>query len=149
MQAAKRAIAFARAACWAGVTAGGPPPGRYFRQAPSAARNCGEAGLASVIATPNSETTRVPPVPPADPREAWSPCDLRHVMSAAVLGLDDADELGVARVVEGRLATDDAFDPPQPAAAEAMPRTAGRRTSMRADTFRRKSPTSKPALNRF
>jgi hypothetical protein len=126
---------------------GGPPPGRYFRQAFRADWNCGEPGLAPVTATPKSEMTSFP-VLPAEPREAWSPCDLRHVMSAVVLGFE-GDEFGVVRVVDGRLATDDGFEPPQPAAITTVPTRQSANTNGRRDTRKRKPTVSKPPLNRF
>jgi hypothetical protein len=121
----------------------------YFRQAFSADWNCGEAGLAPGIAT--SPSLIALPLPTAELRVAWSPCALRHVISAALLGLEGAapaGEVDVVPVVDGRFATDVGFEPPHPART-AIPTRPGRKARTRPDTSPRKPAPSKPSLNRL
>jgi hypothetical protein len=123
IQAAKRASAVACSACWAGVSWGGPPPGRNFRHACSAAWNCDELGSTFPIDTPKIV---LPPL--GGPEEAGNPREATHAAKAALLGLVDGEDwlvLVVVEVVGARLATEGAFElPPQPAASSARPAVA-------------------------
>ena len=89
MQEAKLSIAFAAVARWAGVKAGGPPPGRNLRQACIAAWNCGESGLTfPPIVTPKTVRERLDAAA-AEPTEAENPCESKQAANAAVLGRAD------------------------------------------------------------
>jgi hypothetical protein len=70
-------------------------------------------------------------------------------MSAAVLGFDEGDELAVVRVGEGRLATGDGFEPPQPAAITTVATRASASANGVLDMKKRKPTVSKPPLNRL
>jgi hypothetical protein len=115
MQAAKLAIAFAHSARCAGVAEGGPPPGRYLRQACIADWNCGESGRAPVTTTPGRWIASFGAVA-ADPIAADNPLASRQDANAAGLGLAALVEVGAAIEVVVRRATEGDFEPPQPTA---------------------------------
>jgi hypothetical protein len=128
------------------VSSGGPPPGRNFRQACSAARNCGESGSTFPIDTPK---ILIPSL--AEPDEAGNPCDARHAANTAVLGLAAGEDwlaLVVVAAVVARFATAGASWPPQPAASSGKPASAIK-ASIRPISHERgrdSTPTGKPTL---
>src|SRR5579862_8873500 len=142
MHSANRNIAFDAAACCAGVSCGGPPPGRNLRQAWTAAWNCGEPGSAFPVTVTPAIVIWLPVDPPApEPTAAAIPCAVRHVASLAELGRTDVVCCWPAGVVVPRLATDGALAPPQPAATK----TRAARAAMTAEP-RSTSPYESTAL---
>src|SRR5579872_3682634 len=130
MHAANLDIAFTHSAFCDGVSAGGPPPGRYFRHACIAAWNCGELGstLPSIVTPPRWMDE--PAAFGADPVDAENPWSPRQVTSAAVLagfcvrlGPEPVvAELPVVVVADVTFATEGWVEPlPQPPARSPSP----------------------------
>jgi hypothetical protein len=121
MHEAKATIALAAAACSAWLRGGGPP-GRYLRQACIAAWNWGEFGSAFPVTTTPPIEMELFDAFAAEPTAAWNPCAVRQDASSARLGVAELDvatptvELLLVAGVD-TLATDGAFEPPQPAAS--------------------------------
>lgn len=127
MQAPKLAIAESHFACCAGDSDGGPPPGRYFRHASIADRNCGELGSTLPLNTTPPMLSCLAPALAAEPSEAVNPCDVMHVANLVLSPEPAVTDAAVVVCAVPILATDGCFDPPQPAATTPVTRSRGSR----------------------
>lgn len=152
IHAAKAAIPFAASARCAGVRAGGPPPGRYLRQACIAAWNCGEPGSTFPPNVTPGRCRERPDVVGVPPTEAEKPWAVKHAASAEAPadvdvgveapGVEEEVPLGV---VVPRLATAGAFAlPPHPAASKQREARAAVRRETSPAGVPRFTPTGKP-----